>query len=537
MKTLTAALVALLLASGVARAQRATAQAMEEALLAGHPEEAEALYERLPEAQRRSAAIEAARAELLFHRANYVGAVAAIERSLAAEPAGPASRDVREQRRQLYASTQETLARYEVARSADGRYEVYHAPGRDALLVPYALETLRAADERLFEDLGARHPGPIRLVFVPAAQVLSDISSLPFTAIETSGTVALAKYDRLMITSPRGLVGGYPWRDTITHELTHLVLTRATRNRAPVWVQEGIARFLERRWREDEPRVVLPAAIEGLVARAIRDDGLIPFERLHPSIALLPSQAEASLAFAQVSTFFEHIHGRYGRESLPGIVGALADGQDARAAVSAVTRTPFARVERSWKRALARRPAPDGVRFRARQLRRADAADETAEVNETARRHLRLGDLLWDRNRPRAAAVEYRRALAAAPDDPVVAARAGRAALVGGDPQGAIDALAEQVVRSPEHADTWAVLGAAHAALGHETRAREAAENALSLNPFDPRPHCVLARFGRDTARLREAETCRALGGAAIGPPSDSTPTGEGPGADLGAPR
>ena len=81
-----------------------------------------------------------------------------------------------------------------------------------------------------------------------------------------------------MITTPRALVRGYPWMDTIGHELVHLFLSRASRDRAPVWLQEGVAKFLERRWRGEPPAAHLDPAADGLLHRAVRGNTLLPFK-------------------------------------------------------------------------------------------------------------------------------------------------------------------------------------------------------------------------------------------------------------------
>ncbi len=107
--------------------------------------------------------------------------------------------------------------------SPNQRYRV-HATTEDALLVPYALQVLEAADRALTEQLGIQVPGPVRLEIFPSAASLARVSPLTEQQIETSGTIALCKWNRLMITTPRALVRGYPWADTIAHVLTHLLV-------------------------------------------------------------------------------------------------------------------------------------------------------------------------------------------------------------------------------------------------------------------------------------------------------------------------
>jgi tetratricopeptide (TPR) repeat protein len=459
-------------------------------------------------------------AMLRMHRGAYGAAVQAIEASIARGTDAP-DLAARRELRALLVSTRDATASFVEARSPDGRFVVRHAPGRDALLVPYAFDALAGADRALTTLLGTRVPGPVRLEIFPNPEALARVSSLTVAEIERTGTVALCKWDRLMITSPRALLRGYPWMNTIGHEYVHLVLARASRDRAPVWFQEGVARYLEPRWRGAAASgPLLDPASEALLAKAVRAGELLPFERLHPSIARLASQEQAALAFAQVATFIESFVRRHGDAKLRDAVARIATGTDAREAVAAAAGRPFAALEADWKAELRARPAPpdDSPSVLGLRFRRGDgASDETADVRVTAaRRFVRLGDLLWARERPRAAAAEYAKARATATDDPIVASRFARAALAGGDARSAAEALRTVVQRHPEHAPTHAVLGAARLALGELVAARAALREALWLNPFDPAPHCALAEATDLPAeRERERAACRALQGDA----------------------
>ena len=189
----------------------------------------------------------------------------------------------------------------------------------------------------------------------------------------------------------------------------------------------------------------------------------------------------------------------------------MANGEDAREALASVASLTWDELEAQWRRALRERPArPSAPSLLARRFRTGDA-DETHEVVEAARRALRLGDLLWARRRFRAAELEYRQALTAAPGDPIISARLARAALAAGNPAGAIEALTEVRTRYPEHAPVWATLSAAYLAAGDEPAARHAAQVAIRLNPFDPEPHCVLAQTAqRESQRRLEEDQCEA---------------------------
>ena len=456
------------------------------------------------------------RAMVRFHQGDYAGAVQDVE--AAGESGRLRSTQDRHELRALIEDTHEATRSFLTSRSEDGRYVIRYAPGPDAILVPYAIEAMRAADTALSAELGVRLPGPIRLEIYPSAASLAQVSSLTVEEIATTGTIALCKWDRLMVSSPRALVRGYPWMDTIGHELVHLFLSRASNDRAPVWLQEGVAKFLERSWRGEPPAAHLDPASEVFLRDAVTQGTLLPFDRLHPSIARLPSQEMAALAFAQVATFVEDFHRAYGATGLRAAIAEVARGVDAREALADASGHGFAQLEQSWRASLRERPAPEGEapHMLALRLRQGDGpADETRDVeNEVARRHLRLGDLLWDRHRAAGASVEYGRAHGLAPDDPIVASRYARAALTGGRPAEAVAALEPFRTRYPDHAPTWAISGAGWLALGDLEHARTALREAMRINPFDPAPHCDLAEASdREEERSLERSTCAELGG------------------------
>lgn len=510
-------------------ALRVAANAMHELRL----EEAGAVIDRLALEHADDPDVRFERAMIRFYRGDYAGAVADLD---AAGDAGTLrSPEDRVTLAQLIRDTREATRAFVSTRSSDGRYVVAHAPGPDALLVPYAMEALERADRALSEEIGVRVPGPIRLEIYPSAASLARVSTLTVRDIETTGTIALCKWDRLMVTSPRALVRGYPWMDTISHESVHLVLARASHDEAPVWFQEGVAKFLERRWREATPGAHLDAASEMLLHQALTCPAratepecqaalasgtgeLLPFERLHPSIARLDSQEQAALAFAQVATFVERFYREHGRGGLQRVIRQTATGTDVREALAAVAGTSFDALVDGWRQGLRARPAPDGRPPRILRMRlRHDEGpvDEGRDIeDERARRLVRLGDLLWDRQRAGAASIEYGRAHDLVPDDPIVAARFARAALAGGRPAEAVRALEGARARFEEHAPTWAVSGSAWLALGDLPRAAAALRTAIQINPFDPQPHCDLAEASAEAdERARERAACEQLGG------------------------
>jgi tetratricopeptide (TPR) repeat protein len=317
-----------------------------------------------------------------------------------------------------------------------------------------------------------------------------------------------------MIASPGALMHGYPWLDTIAHEYVHLLLTKASLDRAPVWFQEGLAKFLETRWRQDEPSLRNDPASRQLLYSAAKANELLDFDQMHPSIALLPTQEAASLAFAQVSSFIDKYYREHGRGSVQQALDRIGAGEDARKALASVAGASWKTLEARWKRSLSTAPESPPARLMPRYLKgEATEQDELAGVElERARNYVRLGDLLWTRSRPAAASVEYAKAHEAAPADPVVASRYARSAIAGGRPQHAIAPLKRTLERYPTHAPALSSLATALFRTSSFGSARDAAEQAIAHNPFDPQPHCILSKLPLPQADHEET-LCTRLGG------------------------
>src|SRR5258708_14128176 len=116
------------------------------------------------------------------------------------------------------------------------------------------------------------------------------------------GTVGVGKWGRLTLPSPRATGHGYAWRDTVAHELTHLAVTRASGDLAPLWLQEGVAKNEEVRWRAPGPFDDRPPP-EAITQRGSELGLTPPPDKLGPRVAMLPSAAAAPGAFAAVTGF------------------------------------------------------------------------------------------------------------------------------------------------------------------------------------------------------------------------------------------
>ncbi len=453
------------------------------------------------------------RAELLFHQGDYAGATA----KLAGLPAEAVGGSVGATRR-LASGAAELTKDFLETRSPGGHFLVRHAAGPDEAIAELAGEVLDAAWTAIGDDLGLRPRDPIRVELLGSPADLARLSPLTETEIETTGTIALSKYNKLMVVSPRATVFGYPWMDTLAHEYTHLVVSRLSGDSTPVWLQEGLARFQQSRWRAD-PALVLNASERQLLTNAIKRRRFIGLEEMHPSMAKLPSQEAAALAYAQVYTLVAFLHDKVGYQGLREILAAQAGGRSAKRTVADAMAVPWAELDKRWQRHLRGLDLSTPRLVKPRQIRFGKGGKDSENVGleqvaARSRKHARLGGMLRSRNLAAAAVVEYEKALALAPQDPYVTGKLARVLVELGRHDRAIE-LATPLAALDEADPVPAVtLGLAHAARKNWRAAAGAFEQALRVSPFDPTTRCGLAEVYRELAdpRLeRESRACARL--------------------------
>ena len=165
----------------------------------------------------------------------------------------------------------------------DGQVIVHVEPGVDEVLILYLEEAIEQA-RIVYSDLFgiAPYPDPLHIHIYGKIETLAAVSSLKVSEIQNSGTIALCKYNRLMITSPRDLLFGYDWLNTLAHEYIHYVIHKRNGHTVPIWIHEGLAKFLENRWAEKSDGVLRPSTAADL-REALEQDRLISFEAMSPS--------------------------------------------------------------------------------------------------------------------------------------------------------------------------------------------------------------------------------------------------------------
>jgi thiol-disulfide isomerase/thioredoxin/tetratricopeptide (TPR) repeat protein len=408
-----------------------------------------------------------------------------------------------------YAEGAETLALYERTMYAtagwvevvQGRYRVRYQPGTDAILVSDAIEALERTDRLVTPLLGAVPPGATVVELFPDGRSFVAASSLTLDDVRSTGVVALSKWTRLLVSSPRALGRGYPWQTTLSHEYVHLVVAHNSANKAPVWIQEAIAKCLDERWQGTSDKLRLSPQSAAWLAEALEKGDLVPFSEMHPSLAKIKvlnpdgsidaeaSSRRAAVAYAQLATLMQYAFQVGGSDVLLRALPRIRDGVDAQVALAeAVGVGDFDALIRGWEAwvrtlGLVNRPiasAPTVLDGGSEE-----DLDPVLSRRKDLANFVRLGDLLHEAGRYRGAMVEYEKAKANEDvSSPMIATRMARTMVAMDDLPGARSLLESTVADHPDHAGAWQQLGVVAVRQGRVAEAAVAWRRATALLPF-----------------------------------------------------
>jgi tetratricopeptide (TPR) repeat protein len=430
---------------------------------------------------------------IAFHRGDYQESLKLMKRSM--EVGGED-----ENRRGFALFIEETitvLAPYK-------RYETPHFiisldDKQDGVLVDYLTDALEKTYKVMAEHYGFRSTEKVRVELFPDARAFYLASTLSVRDIEVTGAVGLTKFNKLQFLSPRALVHGYRWLDAISHEYMHYLIVKLTSNKAPIWFHEGLAKYEETRWRNG-PAYLSPL-YQTLLAQAQADKKLIGFAQMEPSLVHLETPEEVQLAYAQAASAIEFIINSVGHEGLKKIMDRMAQTKTkgAGASVKEVLGLEFSEFEEKWAKYLASKELKPmvGAKIHRYKVKEGKAGEERMDLEEikslVARNRAHLGDKLKERGRTGAAVLEYRRALAETRDSVPVMNRLSSALIDLGRDEEALNMLKRSLTLAPDHPTAYTLLGQVYLKLKEFTQAKEAFEESIQINPFNPEIHVGLA--------------------------------------------
>ncbi len=480
-------------------------------------EEARPIIQRLVEARPQSVEALDLAALLAYYEGAYPRALATVEKALAID----AGDERRQALRLLLQQTRDVTRHFR--RYESDHFLLHLHEEDDAILAEPALAALERAREEVGRALGYRPRGKVRVEIAPDVQSFTAITTFTLRDIEETGAIGLCKFNKVMILSPRVMAHGFRWLDALVHEYIHLVIVRMTRNKAPIWLHEGIARYYETVWRNPvqgaKPDYLTPAN-ESLLATAIERQEFVSFKEMEPSLIRLDTPEQVQLAYAEVASAIDYVRRVKGLAGVRDIL-ALVNRLSTAEAIEAVMGVPLDGFEADWRRFVQGQGLSviRGSRMRRYKVARdgeTQPAVELSEIqSEVARNRTRLGDRLRQRGRLRAASAEYRRALRAGPDSTVILNRLGEALIHSRRYDEARPHLERARYLDPDQVHTHYLMGRLHYEAGNYTQARTPLLEALQINPFHPGVYHILGGVheasGDHEAARKTRATLRAL--------------------------
>jgi len=351
----------------------------------------------------------------------------------------------------------------------------------DRALMPLMVDTVNKARASLTRDLGVDWKTPTRITVVRDLLSLSAMTGLPYKAAQTTGTVAVAKWGRVTILSPRASKHGYPWRDTLTHELTHLAISMQSRERAPLWLHEGVARRQESRWREPGPFDDRPS-VESVVQRGMELKLDLPLDKLGPSIAMLPSADAAMVAFAEVTSFVRFFVETQPEGALAKLLVALRAARSVDDALKEVSGETLPQWDTKWRANLARKTKEP--------LSPLYGLGGTPPTASDSRERSRLAELLLGRGHPEQALIELDKIPDSLLPDPSLRYLRARVLEAKGDARAAEALVDDPKAWIASFGPCWALRSRLARARGDLEVAEAANAEALAQDPFTVEAAC-----------------------------------------------
>jgi len=454
-------------------------------------------------------------AHIAFHRGDYPESLRLIKRAMEAGGENP-------ERRGFALFIEETI-------NVLAPYREYETPhfiirlneAQDGILIDYLTAALEKTYAVMSHNYGFKPKEKVRVELFPDARAFYLASTLSVRDIEVTGAVGLTKFNKLQFLSPRALVYGYRWLDSISHEYMHYLIVKLTSNNAPIWFHEGFSKYEETRWRNG-PTYLSPL-YRTLLAQAQADSRLIAFAKMEPSLIHLETPEEVQLAYAQAASAIEFIISRIGHEGLKKVMERMgrSETKGAGEAIREMMGMEFSEFEEKWKAYLAAKEIKPvtGAKIQPYKVKEGKASEERMDMAEikslVARNRAHLGDKLKERGRTGAAVIEYRRALAEMQHAVPVMNRLSSALIDLGRDDEALDILKQTLDLSPDHPTPYTQLGQVYLKMKDFEKAKAAFEEAIQINPFNPDVHVGLANasamLGDSAGSAQERDIARRL--------------------------
>lgn len=382
--------------------------------------------------------------------------------------------------------------------------------GPDEILIHRAEEVLEMSYQVLGKILNYYPEEKVLVEFYPDREPFSHISPLTLKDILTSGTVALCKYNRIMMISPGSLVRGFNWMDTLSHEYVHYLLTKKSRNHLPLWMQEGVAKFLESRWRQEEQ--YLSPIMETVLSKALNNDYRVPLEAMMPSFAKLKTAEDVQLAYAEVSSMMEYLTTIKGLDVLPNILESLSSGAEFENIFLQYAGQDLIEFQKNWEawaKQLTYKSIP-GIKSLPIEFKNRKGIERNKPrmlVSRKTRDFAFLADILKSRDHFKAAIIEYQKALhASSTHSPILFNKLAATYLQTQNYDEAELLLKKSLEYFPDFHTSLVNMGELYFSRQDYETGRVYFEKAVRINPFNPFVHMRLILVYDKLGLAREKE-------------------------------
>ena len=373
-------------------------------------------------------------------------------------------------------------------------------------LVSYALDALEKAYQEIGGDLAVKPDFKISVEIYSTQDDFIKASTLSKEILDRSGAIAVCKFRRLMILSPDQLSYGYRWLDALSHEYTHFLVNLLSQGQCPLWLNEGIAKYFETRWRFHQPYFLTPGNQTELVD-ACQQNKLISFKRMEPSMVYLDNQTQVRLAFSQVSHAVHYICNEYHSISISKILVSLSELKNSNQAFLKVFGIDELVFEGKWIDYLKQQDLPKWVGSVPDIIKVNSQESEYDDFLGTdSRGYVRLGDRMRQTNRQELALFQYEKALNLEPYNPIALIKKAKTMIALGKEIEAVAVLEKSIEANPNYAGAYFLLCDIYIRQKEWGKALYCFEQANSINPFNPEIHQRAAQIYLELKNIQKSD-------------------------------
>lgn len=298
-----------------------------------------------------------------------------------------------------------------VQKKASNAFVVSWIHPRDELIVDALLSHIENAHTPLGSAFGlsTKNKRLVPVEIYPDLKSFSEVSGLSMARFKATGTIALTLDQRLMILSPRVLVQGYPWAETVVHEYVHYLIREISPELIPIWLHEGVAQMYQ--GFPYKTRVSLEPSQWGLFSKYKKQRQLLSLKTLMEPFPYRKNPEEASLAYVQALLFSQWLDQQCGVVKLIELIESLGQTEKG---LEKCTKMTAQQIEAKFiPEILGSYKIPNGseIEFFARDLTASDTFNsEGAKLDRRSRNFAQLSQELFKQGRYKPAIVEMEKA-------------------------------------------------------------------------------------------------------------------------------